>query len=360
MYYLFFKRSPIQYGTVKLQEIDYLRRLYERELSNVISYYHNSVYYLKNTQLLVRMLKHVDIPLHYDADRFIEIARARAPYIASQFKLTSDISYGKIFDGEFYGAGNDEIIIYDESYINPYKAERNYRNIRAVNVLLHPQANLKLLLPNGKINSTEVGLSVIRIDLALLAFQYRAFMLDKMSYTNMNEGLVENHFIHMYVLPNMLYKHLDIAIMNRIMNLFYGAPMDDSLNKHPFIVGDYSAKLDKGLLGILKLLKNRRVKYEFMLRMIPGISELDMQYVLKLPDVAMTRQINWAMMLSRLKIIKFLIDLGGKEAIRYNKMDIANLKIYLRRLMNEQVLLQVIRDDLLYNTSRIIDEILAL
>lgn len=360
MYYLFFKRSPIQYGTVKVNEIDYIRRLYERELTTVISYYHNSVYYLRNTQLLVRMLRHVDIPFHYDADRYIEIARARAPYVASQFKLTSDINYGRIFNGEFYGAGNDEIIIYNESYINPYKAERNYRNIKAVKVLLHPQANLKLLLPNGKINSTEVGLSVVSVDLALLAFQYRAFILDRMSYNNTDEGLVENHFIYKYVLPNMLYKHLDIAIMNRTMNLFYGAPMDNALNRHPFVVGDYSAKLDKGLLGIIKLLKNRKVKYEFMLRMIPGISVIDMQEALQLPNVAMTRQINWAMMLSRLKIIKFLIDLGGKEAIRYNKMDIANLKIYLRRMMNEHVLSQVIRDDLLYDTSMTIDEILAL
>jgi hypothetical protein len=360
MYYLFFKRSPIQYGTIKLQEIDYLRRLYERELGNVVSYYHNSVYYLKNTHILVRMLKHIDIPFHYDADRFIEIARARAPYVSNVFKLTSDINYGKMFDGKFYGPGNDEIIIYDENYINPYKAERNYRNIKAVNVVLHPQANLELLLPNGKINSTEVGLSVIRVDLALLAFQYRAFILDRMSYNNDSDGLVENHFIHKYVLPNMLYKQLDIAIMNRMMNLFYGAPMDDTLFRHPFLVGDYSAKLDKGLLGIIKLLKNRKIKYEFMLQMIPGISEPDMQYVLKLPDVAMTRQINWAMMISRLKIIKFLIDLGGKEAVRYNKMDIANLKIYLRRLMNEQVLLQVVKDDLLYDSSVIIDEILAL
>lgn len=143
--------------------------------------------------------------------------------------MTSDINYGQVFKGVFYGPSCDELILYDEEYFNPFYAEKEWMRINAVKVLLHPKSDLALLLPNGRDSSTGGGLAVISVNVPLLAIQYRGFLKSQMLKIKAEDDakLGIQHFIHMFVLPNMLYNQIDITIMNRLMNLFYNAPMSE-------------------------------------------------------------------------------------------------------------------------------------
>lgn len=360
MFELFTEETTQQYSVLRWPEFDYIKRSYTRELLNVEDYYHNRTYAVKSNHLLASILYHLNVPMQYPADRYVEVVRTRAPYVANAIKLTSELQYGKIHAGVFYGPGCDEILISNDEYFDPYFASVNWKSINAVQPLLHPKTDLKLLLPNGKDMSTDHGLAVLAINIPLLALQYRCFVMDQAARMNDSSLLGIAHFIQMYVLPNMLYKHLDLAIMNRLMHLFNGEPMGITHFKHPFNIINYSAKLDTVLVKTIDRLAETPMPYAAMLMHIPGVTSEDASQYLQLPDYPPTRQLHWAMVISRLAIIRCMVNLGGDRGISRNRLEIGILQRILKRLDREQMLASLLPQDIYYDIKLDIDYLLAI
>lgn len=320
-------------------EFQYVKNIYLRELQTLQDYYHSRVYAVKNQNLLVRLLRHVDTPMQYGASQFVEVTRTRGPFIGKAFRLTSALDYGDIHPGAFFGPGTDEIIFYDDSYFDPIYAEKNWQRISAVKPVMHPRSDMGLMLPNGKASSTDTGIASIVINLPLLALQLRSFFKDQLYHQQMeHKGMLDiTHFVHMYVLPNMMYHHTDITMMNRLMRIFYNQPFGESLFKHPIRFVNYDTKLNHICEKVLDHIYNRTMLYDDMLRMIPAIYHNNMKEALIMPKIAPTRQSWWAMMVSRIEIMKFLIDLGGDRCINTNRSHINHMQRDLRKLKRENV-----------------------
>lgn len=363
MYGLFTNRTEYHLAQLHYPEFDYVRRTYLKELANIVDFYNNHVYAVKNNHLLVSLLQHIDIPMHYSVDRYATVAETRAPVVANAFRLTSEISVGKLFNGEFYG-GCQEILLFDDSYFNPFYAERAWERISAVKVVMHPKSDLGLLLPNGRTTSTGEGLAIVSINIALLALQYRCFSMRQQTKVDKRSMLGLNHFIHMYVLPNMLYTQLDITLLNRLMNLFYGAPMGEAQVKHPFFVSNYSHRVDTVLQKAIETIQSKAERFDGALRQMPTVVAEDMQDALELPDLAPTRQCQWALMLSRLDIMQFLVDITTDPVTHatnpLGRMEINQLQRILRRMQDEKSFEAVLSGDLLFDTQEKISALLAL
>lgn len=351
--------DPFSYAQEHFPEFDYIKRIYLRELANVENYYHNRVYSVKSNHFLSNILYHMDVPMSYSAEQYANVATTRAPYVANALKITSEINYGRYVQGVFYGRGCTEILIHDTEYFSPSQVEKDWKSVCAVNVLLHPKSDLKLLLPNGRDTSDETGLVVVSINVALLAFQYRCFCQDQaLKPTAGQSQLGIPQFIHMFVLPNMLYSHLDMVIINRMMNLFYKVPMGKPYLKHPFPVADLSKRLDHFLLNTMQHLQNQEMSYEQMLKNIPAFDFPSMDEALAIPDLAPTRQVKWALLLSRLSIMDFMMDLGGVKNQRFNQYHLNRLNRYLIRFDMDNSLISLLPSDVYFNTRSLIDSLI--
>mgnify|MGYP003477402966 CR=1 FL=1 len=362
MYSLFNEEDRLHLPRELFPAFDYVRRTYINEVLNIVDYYRNRVYAVKSNHFLANLLYHINIPMQYSIDRYTDVAYARAPFLAKTLNMTSDINYGQIFKGVFYGLSCDELILYEEEYFNPFYAEREWERINAVKVLLHPKSDLGLLLPNGRDSSTGGGLAVIAVNVPLLAVQYRGFVKNQMTKIKQEDNamLGIQHFIHMYVLPNMLYSQIDITIMNRLMNLFYNAPMSEPLLKHPFKVLDLSHRVDHVLMDVLKVLQNKPERFDAAMNQVPTIIAKNMQDALQMPDIAPTRQVMWALLLTRLDIMKFFIDVSNETSLRINRMEINQLKRLINHMRIDAVFSNVLPKDLTYDTMETIDAITAL
>ena len=360
MFQLFTKVYDSQNAVIRPPEFELIKRTYQTQLRNIIQYYHDRVYAVHSNHLLCRLLTTAEIPVHYELERYLEIAYTRSPYTAKYFNFTSDISYGQVKPSIFYGDLNEEIILYNEDDFNIDEAVKDWRNIQAVKVIEHPFSDLGLLLPTGVNHSTDTGLVVMSINVPLLLIQYRGFVLEQMIAANTGSVsmLGVAHFVHRYVLPNILPSHLELCIVNRLMNLHYGAPMGDALKRHPFPIIDYSNKLDRVLSVIVKRLERTKMLYFSMLKTIPSVSHEDGQSSLIMPDIARTRQVWWAMLLARLRIIAFLVDIGGSSGISMNRSLINKLIIDLKRLQDENMLKSLLPEDLYFDMQSTIQELL--
>ncbi len=359
MYNLFTENSDLNFSLTYFPEFDVVRRTYIRELSNVVDFYRTRVYAVKSNHFLANLINHLSVPLQYAVDRYADVAAVRAPYLAKAMNMTSDINTGQLFPGVFYGPGVKEIILYDDSYFNPFYAEREWERIAAVKVLLHPKSDMGLLLPNGRSMSDGDGLAVISVNIPLLAVQYRSFMAWQRTKTTVEGELLGiSHFIHMYVLPNMLYSQVDISLFNRFMNICIGAPMGKPKLKHSFSVLDYTKQLDHVLDHVADKIRSTSERFEQILKQVPGIISVNSYDALAMPDITQTQQAFWALILSRLEIMSFLIDLAGEDTLRQNRIEITDLKRTLMRFRNSHIYEKVLKGELLLDVNNLISHIL--
>lgn len=305
------------------------------DVSRVTEYYRSGTFYVPNTHLLCRLINTIGTPLSYDVDRYYEVTLARSLFSANSLKLTSSINYGQWHVGEFY-YNCPEIIIAYNGEGSPSELEKGWRDLQPVRVLEAPISNMNYLIPNGMNQSSERGLVVIGIDLVRLMVMYRCFMAiqSDRARKGLDGVLTTKHFVAKYVLPNMLKSQTDFTMFNRLYNLEMGAPMGIPMRKQPFHISDYTAQLDKNLVLFSNRLRNTNRDYENYIEQLPSVFS---DSPLRMPDMADTRQVWWALFLARKRQIEFLLDLGGKNGMQKNGTEIASLKRQVKQFKSDRV-----------------------
>lgn len=321
-----------QYPVKQYAEFNYLKRSYLSTIEKVETYYHERNYAVKTNHLLCNILRHISVPMEYVPERYVSVASARIPYIASSFKLTSPISRGEVFKGVFYGPGVDEILLSIDDSFDIGFVTRNWKNVSAVTILSHPKSDLNLLLPNGKPMSSGSGVAIVGINIPMLALQYRCFTIEE---SLNNSGSDVSQFIQMYVLPNMIFQQTDIVFFNRLMNLYYGEPMGIANFRHAIQILHYEDKVDNVYRNVLDDLNNHVMSFPALLKNIPSLSNENMLQSLTIPDIAPTRQVFWAVVYSRLKIARFMVDISGRRSHALNRGYVNN---YMRKIRTLNVL----------------------
>lgn len=337
---LFNHLSPINYGVVRYAEWNYIRNGLLKNLETVQDYYRSRVFTVKSNHFLCRLINSINVPHSLELERFYDNADSKADVFSMAMRMTSPIYKGAIFNGGFYGSNNPEILISDNSSFDPLEVHKNWRTVSAVKPIMHPRSDLDMLLPNGRDTGSETGLAIVCINIPMLVVQYRAFVLDQLYKQVAVEDsmLTVAHFVHMYVLPNMLPAQLDLAIYNRINNLSKGAPLGESKRKHPFALSNFTPKVDNVLAQILRDMKNRNLEYEMILRTVPMVSDDNLEVTMLLPDIAPTRQVIWAELLARIDTIDLMTRLGGKESIGKNRATINYFTKFFRNLEGDKTL----------------------
>lgn len=338
MYALFNSYQRAYKGHLEIPLWNDVEKRFVADVDRVVEYYRYGSFAAKNTNLIVRLIQSMNVPIQYPVERYHEVAAARALFVSNAFGITSAINVGRIHQGEFYH-GCDEIILAhlgENQFISADQAQ-GWRDFQAVKVLDHPVSNLKFMLPNGIHHNTEQGLAVIAIDVPLLMVQYREFLYDQQRRNFEQDGAHYGvtHFVYKYVFPNMLYSQTDLVLFNRLYNLWLGKPHGDSVRRHPFYLTDHSDVLDRALRQILRRVESTPMPYTDVLRQLPRLFN---DHQLDMPDIAETRQVWWALWLTRQKAMRFLWDVPGESGRRQNGTWINRLKVESRELIRENVM----------------------
>jgi len=204
------------------------------------------------------------------------------------------------------------------------EADKNWKNVRAVNVLLTTRTDLSTVLPDGKAYSFNDGISVVSINIPLLAVQYRAFLNNqfKSSYFQTGDALTTGHFVNMYVLPNMLYSQTDMILFNRLNSLLLGSPLQTNNYRPPFYQVDYTKNVDRYYLKLIDYFGKSQRDFRTILSILPMVGAQNFKEGLRLPDFASTRQIFWAEVLTRLDAVLMLTKLSPASGTLLNASDV--------------------------------------
>ena len=99
----------------------------------------------------------------------------------------------------------------------------------------------------------------------------------------------------MYVLPNMLFSHMDQALFNRIRKLRKGEEVGQSIKRHPFALIDYTNKVDSCYGNVIENLTKTGKNFVGVLQSVPAVVKENMEQAMHVPDMAPTRQVMWVL-----------------------------------------------------------------
>lgn len=339
MYKLFDYESPVATGAVTVSGWKYVRDGLRQNLGTVLSYYRKNPTAVKSQHFLVRLIESFAVPRSLELDRYYDNVADRALNISMALKMTSSIFKGSLFNGVFYGGDNKEILVAHTDWFDFWECNRNWENVCPVRVLSHSFTDLGLNIPDGRVTSIESGLNVIAINIPMLMIQYRAFRRNEWEERGQygeNERSVMQ-FVRMYVLPNMLFSHLDVALFNRIAQTAKGAPLGLSTAKHSFHLIDYADKIDTVNSKILKDLSNNLRDFVTIMRTVPMVTKDNMEQLMYLPKMASTRQVDWALAICRLSALSFLFRVSKGGPGTRNRSEVNQVLKYMLAYKTENL-----------------------
>lgn len=326
-------------GAVKFPEFLYVKNGMSRELAEAVQYYHHErVRAVKSSHLLARLIQSMNVSMDRSYQNFLDVAEEKGMTLAKRLEITTPLQAGEVLEpGVFYGDGVDEILIFATDPIDIETAKVHWRDLQPIRVLRHPFDDISMPLALGEYPYDREGFAVIAIDIPMLMFQYRRWY-------ETEKGLDEDadrsvyQFISMYPIPNMLYTHLDVAIFNRLHRMLRGEELSEFDRVHPFVMKDFSRKLDSFLEKQIDLLRRRRFTFEEILLGIPMLTAHNLFEVSRLPETIRTRQINWALVMARLPLIKFLLLLNDEANSRANRYYMNRIKMSLKEIRQDRTL----------------------
>lgn len=358
---LFDSPPPIKGGVIRFPEWNYVRDGMRRNVANAIRYYQNNPTAVQSQNFLVRLLHSITVPQGLSTERYYDNVDAIALNVSMALKMTSSIYKGQLFHGEFYGQGSIEVIIAHNDWFDPGTAHTNWKRLQPVRVLSSPHTNMGYNIPDGRRSSSEVGVSVIAVNVPMLALQYRAFRQNEQYWSEMNGNDSQRsiyQFIRMYPLTNMLISQTDVVVFNRILSLLEGAPMGESSRKHSFVVPDYSNKLDQVQTKVLDgLQRNGRDFYNTM-RTVPMVFKDTLADAIIWPDMAPTRQVVWGLVMGRLPLMRFLFDSAKDGVHARNRMEYNQLVREVRGWRSESLFKSMLSGDLLADVEYDLQDLL--
>lgn len=336
----------INHSVTSPPDWSYTKEGLSRNLQDFKTFYRTNPMAVKSNHFLVRLLQSITISQTLPVNRYYDYVSSMALNLSMALGMTSSIAQGRVFRGTFFGLGSEEILIATDTVFDPVYANSNWRNLSPVTFLRHPSTGLNLDIADGKTFNSQAGLSILEINIPLLAVQYRAFRHYEIDLIQDREDSQKSimQFIHMFVLPNMMDSYLDYAIFNRTDYMSQYRPMIDRKVVRPFFQPDYTGRVDKILKQLVGRFLSTNLRFDAILDSIPSVQYTSARQSLRLPLVAPSRQIVWALTLSRLPALAFLFRVNNHSG----------------SLVNQSYINQIIRAAMYYKNDRTIKSVAPL
>lgn len=321
-------------GIITSRDIDYIKRLYTFNKDSIVKYYQDRNFAVKNTNIISRILEHFPVYLSYDVYRYLEFVDNKLTYLAKHFKFTSDIEKGTLHPPYFFGNNGYDIILSGSEYFNAIQYSKDWKDESCITILKHPRNDNRFLLPLGKNDGNKSGLSSIYIDVPKLAIKYREFVREQIANIDEDKiALNKNNFVIKYVLNTCMDSVIDHTLLNKVMDRFYGIDTIEPDMKHRFKIYEPNTQVNRYVDDVLTYITSKDLDFVNLLRHIKLVFKEDASELLVLPEIYGSRQIQPAILGSRIDYMLFMLDVCKNKD--KNKHYINDWKRYATRLEND-------------------------
>lgn len=332
--YQLFKDYPAQRNT-KVDAVDflYVRRTMLRELTRVTTYYKNSNFVVKGDHLINQLLLQLNVSLSRDLESYVRACGYETERLARAFRLINPVvSDPKPHHGTFYNNKTKEFIIIHATQFDIEKAYSQWEKIVPIKVHSHCFTDTSCGLLNGEYENSlnEGGYSVISINLPMLALQYRAWIDKVRQHQEVKSQSV--NFIFQYPINNMIHRHIDIAVINRLINTYRGEPIAMHKRVHPIAVVNHDERLDLVIEKRIDYIKKGNFKFDQLFTIFNCLKRPDWLAVIRPLDLAPVRSVKWVLEMQVLNYFQFFLEVRRDSNSTYNTREVSRAQRDLRNL----------------------------
>jgi hypothetical protein len=344
MYDLFSNELVTTQAIQTLPQFVFIKSGLTRELLKITSHYRTNVTRVLNQHPLVRFILSLPISMRRDVNSIVDRANAVMYEQASLLNFTNSLSYGRVYSpGFLYGKNTHEIIVTHAESFDVMEAYMNWEELEPLKIIRHPFTDMSLGLLNGKYSSQESGIVVALLNVPMLLVMLKGWWDKYRSVENPTDivgipTMSIPQFVATYPLLNALRSHADICLLNRLSTTYMIDDVAEFQKKHPFLVIDYSERMDDYIRAQLGIMENYPFQFDQLLVALPALTKDTMRDVVKLPSMAPTRQVKWALIVARIPLVKFLVQYNSLENIKRNRDYLQSIKIALRNARTDRVL----------------------
>ena len=309
MYTLFNQPIVFNPSLNKVSGWNVTRRTVLEEMNKLAHFYNYTAEWSRNTNVLNQILDTLDISPNKDKDYVAKMAREDFASKVGMFGLSSSLVSSRIQPfPQFYNQSCLEVLVYDDSYFDANKARANWQQLEPVKILDHPFDDINLSIPDYKYRSmgNNSGLVIISINVAMLMVQFH-YWVESLTEVVKDASIAKSQFIMRHPLFNAMKSHMDVSVRNRFFKLYNNEPVSNFLKIHPVAIRDFSKSMDACLLDVCETIRRKSMSYNDILSQIPAVSYENQLQAMKLPEIAATRPVKWALDLTRLRTIHNLL-----------------------------------------------------
>lgn len=327
MYTLFNSELKLRQTNTTVFGLDYVKReLMGTQVERYKQYRAMNPGYIKSDHILLKILNMVDISFDGDLpDYYLRVSQI-VNRLAGQMGFCNAAHHGRVTPhSSFYGKGIGEIILaVTDDELTPADIWFNWREMSAVRFLSHPVMGCGIFELDGSASikgAPEGTMAVVEVNIPLLACQYHLWRMAVRSMTQDGFNQPTSHFISQVVIPNALPSHLDVAVLNTVHHLLGADQYVKVDSDMPFFTTDLWPRLSKGLGEIVNKFSSQTSFYKDILDNIPVFGQTTLLATVKMPDMAHTNQVIWALTIARLPCIAMLLKFDAVSSNRKNDAD---------------------------------------
>ncbi len=265
---------------------------------------------LKDTHPIIKLLDSLPPMNAMNMMRYYDYIEDVAADVAHGQRISTEINTYPALEGEFYGGNVADIVVSGTLTRPSWTAEgllSRWSETNALRVLYHPNSDLNLNLPDGQEQNSDVGYSVVMVDIPLLAVQYRTWA-EIESRKPIEEQGSTGQFVYQYVLANMLDSQLTISLFNRYLRMYRDEPQTESILRPILALPNYENSVDKEYPDIVVDLLKTNSSIDDVLDNIPLRLNQSLRDSLPFNKLVGTRQISWILWLVWLPWIKHAVS----------------------------------------------------
>lgn len=315
-----------------------LKRRYTEDYSKLHSYLLARKFILPNDHILVKLIKSVNVSFKRDLYDYVETLRDVAPDLESMLKITSPHNFFlPTYKSNFYNSKCAEVLISISEDFDIAEATKHWKNLEPLRVISHPYTDLSYTPLVGKyVSSNASGMAYIFIDIPKLMFQYRMWIREQLKAKQVIGDI--GKFLIDYPLFNLMKSHTDVAMFNRVHNVLRGKESDRYNSKIGMATLDNTKYAQAAAEVFVAQIIRSPIRFDEIIQNMPTVFNADYLNVIKLPDIAHTRQVKTVLLGARLKLFEFLLEVNAVQKSSINRSWLNVINNELRYLSNENIL----------------------
>lgn len=304
--------------------------------------------------LVPKLLQSLGLNSNSTDDDIIYNTKDRTGQVANAFRLASYSSFGTPYYDTFCDGGAEYILLSNDDF----DSSTPWENLSPIEFLYHTYTNVDYSL--GALRD-QSAISVIKINLPMLAFQYHKYREWIRMYNMQGVETIYQYAVQ-YPIFNSLKGYMDISFYNRIYFRLAERQIPKDTHFGPTVpTVNILPQLDRSSNNIISYLANKQMTFGQALYNTPLFFEDSaLNLVYDKLDLFSTRQTDWFEFIYKLPFIHFGLLAGNLSGGTLDKQLLSKLEYEMKAFINTRGLDVLPKQQSLHIIENIFDPVMKL